>query len=164
MVFISAFAFRKLTPATPAYAAPVGFGTLCLQSYVAIIVFATCSSLFSQSRYCCSHRLTQVLPPVKSKICAFTSLRYVHNGGIVVLPCLSCSRKPTPATPATQLLWVSALCACNPTSLLLCSQPVRLCFHKADTVAHTGLRKFFRLSNQRFVRSLHFVTFTTAVS
>ena len=49
----------KPIPATPAYAAPVGFGTSCLQSYVAIIVFATCSSLSSQSRYCCSHRLTQ---------------------------------------------------------------------------------------------------------
>ena len=50
---------------TPAYAAPVGFGTSCLQSYVAIIVFATCSSLSSQSRYCCSHRLTQFLQILK---------------------------------------------------------------------------------------------------
>ena len=50
---------------TPAYAAPVGFGTSCLQSYVAIIVFATCSSLSSQSRYCCSHRLTQFLQSLK---------------------------------------------------------------------------------------------------
>ena len=40
------------------FIAPVGFGTSCLQSYVAIIVFATCLSLSSQSRYCCLHRLT----------------------------------------------------------------------------------------------------------